>query len=57
MYNLATDEPYSFWYINWMAKDINKMFFYIRFEQTHEDELTFIRFATIAPLTHWTDII
>ena len=32
MYNAATDEPYSFWYINLMAKDINKMFF-IRFEK------------------------
>ena len=32
MYNMATDEPYSFWYINLMAKDVNKMF-YIRFEK------------------------
>ena len=32
MYNTATEEPYSFWYINLMAKDINKMFF-IRFEK------------------------
>ena len=24
MYNTATEEPYSFWYINLMAKDINK---------------------------------
>ena len=32
MYNTATEEHYSFWYINLMAKDINKMFF-IRFEQ------------------------
>ena len=32
MYNTATEEPYSFWYINLMAKDINKMF-YVRFEK------------------------
>ena len=32
MYNLTTEEPYSFWYINLMAKDVNKMFF-IRFEK------------------------
>jgi len=32
MYNTATEEPYSFWYINLMAKDINKMF-HIRFEK------------------------
>ena len=32
MYNTATEEPYSFWYINLMAKDVNKMFF-IRFEK------------------------
>jgi len=32
MYNLATSEPYSFWYINLMSKDVNKMF-YIRFEK------------------------
>ena len=25
MYNAATDEPYSFWYINLMAKNINNM--------------------------------
>ena len=35
MYNAATEEPYSFWYINLMAKDINKMF-YIRFEKLME---------------------
>ena len=32
MYQLATSEPYSFWYINLMNKDIKKMF-YIRFEK------------------------
>jgi hypothetical protein len=32
MYNQATAEPYSFWYINLMEKDINKTF-YIRFEK------------------------
>ena len=32
MYNTATVEPYSFWYINLMEKDINKTF-YIRFEK------------------------
>ena len=32
MYNAATDEPYSFWYINLMSKNVNKMFF-IRFEK------------------------
>ena len=32
MYNLATEAPYSFWYINLMAKDVNKMFF-IKFQQ------------------------
>ena len=32
MYNMATSEPFSFWYINLMSKDMNKMF-YIRFEQ------------------------
>ena len=32
MYNTATAEPYSFWYINLMEKDINKTF-YIRFEK------------------------
>jgi len=32
MYNLATYEPYSFWYINLMAKNIKDMFF-IRFEK------------------------
>ena len=32
MYNLATSEPYSFWYINLMAKDVNKMF-HVRFEK------------------------
>ena len=33
MYNAATDEPYSFWYINLMAKNINNMF-YVRFEKS-----------------------
>ena len=32
MYQLATEEPYSFWYINLMAKSTNNMFF-IRFEK------------------------
>ena len=32
MYNLATEEPYSFWYVNLMAKSKDKMFF-IRFEK------------------------
>ncbi len=32
MYNAATEEPYSFWYINLMSKNVNKMFF-IRFEK------------------------
>ena len=32
MYSLATTEPYSFWYINLMAKKISDMF-YIRFEK------------------------
>jgi hypothetical protein len=32
MYNLATEEAYSFWYVNLMAKSKNKMFF-IRFEK------------------------
>ena len=32
MYNTATAEPYSFWYINLMEKDINKTL-YIRFEK------------------------
>ena len=32
MYNLATEEAYSFWYINLMAKSKNDMFF-IRFEK------------------------
>ena len=32
MYNIATEEPYSFWYINLMAKSKNDMFF-IRFEK------------------------
>jgi hypothetical protein len=32
MYNLATAEPYSFWYINLMQNNINKMFF-IKFQQ------------------------
>jgi hypothetical protein len=32
MYKLATDEAYSFWYINLMSRDPNKMF-YIRFEK------------------------
>ena len=32
MHNLATEAPYSFWYINLMAKDVNKMFF-IKFQQ------------------------
>jgi len=31
MYTLATTEPYSFWYINLMARKISDMF-YIRFE-------------------------
>jgi GTPase SAR1 family protein len=31
MYKEATDEPYSFWYINLCSKDINNMF-YIRFD-------------------------
>jgi hypothetical protein len=32
MYNMATEEPYSFWYANLMAKSKNEMF-YIRFEK------------------------
>ena len=32
MYSLATTEPYSFWYINLMAKQISDLF-YIRFEK------------------------
>jgi hypothetical protein len=32
MYNIATEEPYSFWYVNLMAKSRNDMFF-IRFEK------------------------
>ena len=32
MYHMAVDEPYSFWHINLMSKDKNKMF-YIRFEK------------------------
>ena len=32
MYNLATEEPYSFWYINLTAKKKDDMFF-LRFEQ------------------------
>ncbi len=32
MYHAATDEPYSFWNINLMSKDVNKMF-YVRFEK------------------------
>ena len=32
MYNIATEEPYSFWYINLMARNKNDMFF-IRFEK------------------------
>ena len=32
MYNAATEEPFSFWFINLMSKNVNKMFF-IRFEQ------------------------
>ena len=32
MYNLAIDEPYSFWYINLTAKSKDDMFF-LRFEQ------------------------
>ena len=32
MYNAATEEPYSFWYVNLMSKNVNKMFF-IRFEK------------------------
>jgi hypothetical protein len=35
MYNLATSEPFSFWYINLMSKDMNKMF-HIRFEKRLE---------------------
>jgi hypothetical protein len=31
MYNLATEEAYSFWYIDLLAKSKNDMFF-IRFE-------------------------
>ena len=31
MYQLATDEPYSFWYINLVAKRKEAMF-YVRFE-------------------------
>ena len=27
MYNLATTEPYAFWYINLLQNNINKMFF------------------------------
>ena len=36
MYNAATDEPYSFWYINLMAKNINNML-YVRCEKKHEN--------------------
>ena len=32
MYNIAVEEPYSFWYINLMSRDPNRMF-YIRFEK------------------------
>ena len=32
MYNMATEEAYSFWYVNLMAKSKNEMF-YIRFEK------------------------
>ena len=32
MYNISTEEPYSFWYINLMARNKNDMFF-IRFEK------------------------
>ena len=32
MYNMATKDPYSFWYINLIAKDINQMF-HIKFNQ------------------------
>ncbi len=32
MYQMATAEPYSFWYINLMSKDTSKMF-HIRFEK------------------------
>jgi Cdc6-like AAA superfamily ATPase len=32
IYNLATQEPHSFLYINLMAKDINDMF-HIRFDR------------------------
>ena len=32
MYNIATEEPYSFWYISLMARNKNDMFF-IRFEK------------------------
>jgi Poxvirus A32 protein len=31
MYKEATDEPYSFWYINLCSKDVNNMFF-VRFD-------------------------
>ena len=32
IYDLATTEPYSFLYINAMAKSVDEMF-YVRFEQ------------------------
>ena len=32
MYELATDEPHSFWYINMVAKSKKDMFF-VRFEE------------------------
>jgi hypothetical protein len=32
MYQMATHEPYSFWYINLIAKKLSDMF-YIRFNQ------------------------
>ena len=32
MYHMATKEPYSFWYINLVAKDVDQMFF-IKFNQ------------------------
>ena len=32
MYNMATKEPYSFWYINLIAKTVSDMF-YIKFNQ------------------------
>jgi hypothetical protein len=32
MYHMATKEPYSFWYINLVAKKVSDMFF-IKFNQ------------------------